>query len=49
MAVLATRLVMDVDESGDPEPEQCPRTFVDSLLGQKMRAKLEEGELRLLH
>jgi hypothetical protein len=32
------------------DPEQCPRTVVDySLLGQKTRAKLEEGESRLLH
>jgi hypothetical protein len=48
MAVLATRLVMAVDESEDPE--HCPRTVVDSsLLGQKTRAKLEEGESRPLH
>jgi hypothetical protein len=29
MAVLATRLVMDVEESEDPEPERCPQTVVD--------------------
>jgi hypothetical protein len=50
MAVLATRLVMAVDESEDPKqclPTDGYRLF--SSWSENERAKLEEGESRPLH